>query len=281
VATGVHAGQTLGALFSEAPEFLLGKAAPCNGASPLLIKVLFVKEKLSVQVHPDDALARKFGEPCGKTECWYVLEAEPGAQVACGLKPGVTLDDVKTGIESGTLESRLNMLNVASGEVIFVDAGTVHAIWPGSILLETQQNCDLTYRMYDYGRGRELHIEKALQATRLKTRSGKIPPRTLDERTILMEVYYFSLERIPVTGSRTSASLPSPGLAGEVEPASGLQYLFVAAGKARIAGEGFEPLELPMGGIAAVPAASPQFVVEDSGGLNLIRIAPRWPGTQR
>ncbi|HME58413.1 MAG TPA: type I phosphomannose isomerase catalytic subunit [Terracidiphilus sp.] len=282
VATGVRAGKTLGALFSEAPEFLLGKTAPCSAeaavrcTSPLLIKVLFVKEKLSVQVHPDDALAQKFGEPCGKTECWYVLEAEPGAQVACGLKPGITLDDVKAGIETGTLESRLNMLNVASGEVIFIDAGTVHAIWPGSILLETQQNCDLTYRMYDYGRGRELHIEKALQATRLKTRSGKIPPRTLDERTILMEGYYFSVERIPVSGSRTSASLR-----GEAELASGLQYLFVAGGAARITGPGLEPLELPMGGIAAVPAASPQFEVEDSGGLNLIRITPRWPGTQR
>jgi mannose-6-phosphate isomerase len=282
VATGVHAGQTLGALFSEAPEFLLGKTAPCSteaavrSTSPLLIKVLFVKEKLSVQVHPDDALARKFGEPCGKTECWYVLEAEPGAQVACGLKPGVTLDDVKAGIETGTLENRLNMLNVASGEMIFIAAGTVHAIWPGSILLETQQNCDLTYRMYDYGRGRELHIEKALQATRLKTRSGKIPSRSLDERTILMEGDYFSLERVTVSGIRTSASLR-----GEAELASGLQYLFVAGGAARITGRGLEPLELPMGGIAAVPAASPQFEVEDSGGLNLIRITPRWPGTQR
>ena len=282
VATGVHAGQTLGALFSEAPEFLLGKTAPCRteaavrSTSPLLIKVLFVKEKLSVQVHPDDALARKFGEPCGKTECWYVLEAEPGAQVACGLKPGVTLDDVKAGIETGTLENRLNMLNVASGEMIFIAAGTVHAIWPGSILLETQQNCDLTYRMYDYGRGRELHIEKALQATRLKTRSGKIPSRSLDERTILMEGDYFSLERVTVSGIRTSASLR-----GEAELASGLQYLFVAGGAARITGRGLEPLELPMGGIAAVPAASPQFEVEDSGGLNLIRITPRWPGTQR
>jgi mannose-6-phosphate isomerase len=289
VATGVHAGQTLGALFSEAPEFLLGKAAPCSSeaaarcskaapcnGSPLLIKVLFVKEKLSVQVHPDDALAQKFGEPCGKTECWYVLEAEPGAQVACGLRPGVTLEDVKAGIETGTLESRLNMLSVAPGEMIFIDAGTVHAIWPGSILLETQQNCDLTYRMYDYGRGRELHIEKALQATKLVTHAGKIPPRTLGERTILMEGYYFSVERVTVAGSRTSASLR-----GETEPDSGLQYLFVAGGAARITGPGLEPLELPMGGIAAVPAASPQFEVEDSGGLNLIRITPRWPGTQR
>jgi len=281
VATGVHAGQTLGALFSEAPEFMRGKAAPCSteaaarSTSPLLIKVLFVKEKLSIQVHPDDALAQKFGEPRGKTECWYVLQAEQGAQVACGLKPGVTLDDVKTGIESGTLESRLNMLSVAAGEVIFIDAGTVHAIWPGSILLETQQYCDLTYRMYDYGRGRELHIQKSLQATKLVTRSGKIPPRTLDERTILMEGDYFSLERIPVARCRMSASLT-----GNAESARGLQYLFAAGGAARIAGPGFEPLELPMGGLAAVPATSPEFEVIDLGGLNLIRITPRWTGTQ-
>ncbi|MGD0294452.1 MAG: type I phosphomannose isomerase catalytic subunit [Terracidiphilus sp.] len=283
VATGAHAGQTLGALIAEVPQALLGPVTPrgSEAASPLLIKVIFAKEKLSVQVHPDDKMAQKYGDPRGKTECWYVLEAEPGAQVACGLKPGVTLDDVKTGIETGTLENSLNMLSVAPGEVVFVDAGTVHSIWPGSILLETQQNCDLTYRMYDYGRGRELHIQKSLEATRLVTHAGKIPPKVLSDRTLLMEGNYFCMERIPVVGSRTSASLPGPSLAGDGEPAPGLQYLFVAEGAARIAGTSFESLELPQGGLAAVPAISPEFVVVDLGGLNLIRITPRWPGTKR
>ncbi len=218
---------------------MLGAAAHAvaSGASPLLIKVIFAKEKLSVQVHPDDAMAQKYGDPRGKTECWYVLEAEPGAQVACGLKPGVTLDEVKAGIEAGTLENSLNLLHVATGEMIFVDAGTVHSIWPGSILLETQQNCDLTYRMYDYGRGRELHIQKSLEATRLVTRAGKIPPRVLPDRTILMEGDYFSVERIGRAGSRTSASLSGPILAADGEPSPGLQYLFAAAGTARIAGD--------------------------------------------
>src|ERR1017187_1520093 len=119
------AGNTLGAVFEEAPLSLLGSHAPSDG-SPLLIKMIFAKEKLSVQVHPDDAMAQKYGDPRGKTECWYVLEAEPGAQVACGLKPGVTLDEVKAGIEAGTLESSLNLLDVARGEVVYVDAGTVH-----------------------------------------------------------------------------------------------------------------------------------------------------------
>jgi mannose-6-phosphate isomerase len=278
VASGAHTGQTLGALFAVESEALLGPAAPRNGGSPLLIKVIFAKEKLSVQVHPDDRMAQMEGHPRGKAECWFVLEAEPGAKVACGLKPGVTLDEVKARIKAGTLEQNLNLLYVARGELIFVETGTVHAIWPGSILLETQQNCDLTYRMYDYGRGRELSIEKALQATRLMTRSGKVAPRVLTDRKILMEGEYFCVESLGVVGCRTSASLSGPILAADGVPSTGLQYLFAADGTARIAGEGFEPLELPMGGMVAVPAASPEFVVEDLGGLNLMRITPRWPG---
>ena len=86
------------------------------------------------------------------------------------------------------------MVPVSAGDMIFVDAGTVHAIWPGSVLLETQQNSDLTYRMFDYGRGRELHIEKSLEAAKLRTRAGKVPPRNLDDRTVLLESEYFCVE---------------------------------------------------------------------------------------
>jgi mannose-6-phosphate isomerase len=153
-----------------------------------------------------------------------------------------------------------------------VDAGTVHAIWPGSILLETQQNCDLTYRMYDYGRPRELHIEKSLEATRMVTRAGKIAPVELADRTVLIDVEYFRVERLHVAGSRSSETLASKG-----EPARGLSYLFAADGSGRVAGSGFEPVDLPSRGIVAVPATSPAFVVEDLGGLDLIRIAPNWP----
>ena len=273
--SGAHAGKSLAALFAQDAEALLGPAAPRGdegNASPLLIKVIFAKQKLSVQVHPDDRMAQKYGDPRGKTECWYALAAEPGAQVACGLKPGVTMEQVKAGIEGDTLENSLNLLDMVPGDLVFVDAGTVHAIWPGSILLETQQNSDLTYRMYDYGRGRELHIKKSLEATRLVTRAGKIPAKALADRTILIEGDYFRVERINVAASRASASLP-----GEGETASGLQYLFVAGGAAKISGSGFEPVELPKGGIVAVPASSPEFTVEDSGGLELMRITPRWP----
>jgi mannose-6-phosphate isomerase len=272
VATGPHAGKPLGALFSEASEALLGPGAP-SAESPLLIKVIFAREKLSVQVHPDDTLARKFGEPHGKTECWYVLSADPGAQVAVGLKPGVTLDQVREEIHSGTLEESLNPLPISAGDVVLMDAGTVHAIWPGSILLETQQNSDLTYRLYDYGRPRELHIEKGLEAVRLTTRSGRIPRRELVDRTLLIDEKYFRLERFPVSGSRSSASLRADG-----DPARSLAWLFAAGGAGRITGPDFQAVDLPVRTIAAVPAASPEFAVEDLGGLDLIRITPHWPG---
>lgn len=274
-ATGAHAGRTLGALFDAYPVELLGEAAPRRG-SPLLVKVIFAREKLSVQVHPDDRMAQKYGDPRGKTECWYVLDAKPGAQVACGLKPGVTIEQVEAGIQAGTLEESLNVLDVARGEMIFVDAGTVHAIWPGAILLETQQNCDLTYRLYDYGRGRELHIAQSLEATRLATRAGKVAPKALAGRTLLVESEYFCVERIAVSGSRPGASLTLEG-----HPAPGLQYLFAAAGAARCTGSGFDAVDLPMGGIVAVPASSPEFLIEDLGGLELIRMTPRWPDANR
>jgi mannose-6-phosphate isomerase len=270
VSTGPHAGKRLATLFSEASEALLGAGAR-SADSPLLIKTIFAREKLSVQVHPDDKMAQKYGEPRGKTECWYVLAAEPGAEVAVGVKPGTTLEQIEEEIHAGTLEASLNAVPVTAGDLIFVDAGTIHAIWPGSILLETQQNCDLTYRMFDYGRGRELHIEKSLEATKLTTRAGKIAPRKLADRTVLVDAEYFRVERVPVEGGGTSESLR-----GGEKP--GLAYLFAAAGSGRLLGAGFEPVELPARGIVAVPAASPEFVLEDAGGagekLDLIRITP-------
>ncbi len=278
VGTGTHKGRQLGEVFSEFHQALLGPHAlgpdAQAGESPLLIKVLFAREKLSVQVHPDDAMAQKYGFPRGKTECWYALAAEPGAEVAAGIKPGTTIAQIEAGIRGGTLEERLNMVPIAKGDLVYVDAGTVHAIWPGAILLETQQNSDLTYRMYDYGRPRELHIEKSLEATRLETRAGKVPPQQLADRTVLVDADYFRVERIPVSGGRNSASLRGAG-------APGLAYLFAAEGRGRIAGVDFEPIVLEPRSIAAVPAAAPEFTVEDlggpRGGLDLIRITPNWP----
>jgi mannose-6-phosphate isomerase len=176
VANGPLAGRMLGELSHEFKQDLTGEAAPVASRFPLLIKFLFPRDKLSVQVHPDDEGARELGQPCGKTECWYVLHAEPGAQIGLGLKPGTTKSEVERAIREVRMEQLLNWVEVRAGEMIYVDAGTVHAIGPGSIIVETQQNSDTTFRLYDYGRPRELHIEQGLRATREQTHAGKVPP---------------------------------------------------------------------------------------------------------
>ncbi len=272
-ATGRHAGETLGRLFEASPDSLLGEHVLASG-SPLLIKVIFAREKHSVQVHPDDALAQKYGQPRGKTESWYALAADPGAQVAVGLKPDTTLETVQERIESKTLERSLNLLQIHRGDMVFVDAGTVHAIWPGSVLLEVQQNSDITYRLYDYGRPRELHIEKGLEATRFETRAGKVPPVELADRTVLIDVEYFKIERLHFSGKIASDPLRGPEESGAPQ---GLSYLFAAGGSGSISGPGFDRFELPQRSIACVPASAPFFTVEDLGELDLIRITPKWP----
>jgi len=276
VKTGVLAGKSLSEVFSNHAVAMLGHAAAerMQGQSPLLLKVIFAKEKLSVQVHPDDRLAQKYGDPRGKTECWYTLAAESGAAVAAGLKSGVTLEQVEREVADGTLEESLEVVPVTAGDMIYVDAGTVHAIWPGSVLLETQQNCDLTYRLFDYGRPRELHVTKALEAIRLVSEAGKVPPVKLADRTVLVDREYFCVERIVVDGVRNGSSMP-----GADETAGGLQYLFAAAGAGRVSASsgGFEPVDLPERGIVAVPATSSAWQIEDCGALELIRITPRFP----
>ncbi len=288
VLSGPLQGKTLAEVFDNHTEAMLGSVPPAASGSlsgfsssaapsqsPLLIKVIFAQEKLSVQVHPDDRLAQKYGQPRGKTECWYALSAEPGAEVAAGLKDGVTLAEVERGVADGTLEESLAVLPVTAGDMIFVDAGTVHAIWPGSVLLETQQNCDVTYRLYDYGRPRELHVARALEAIRTETAAGKVPPLVAEDRTVLIDQAYFRVEKMLVDKVRNGVSMSL-----SEEPAPGLAYLFAAAGRGHISpvhrGD-FEPLELPGGSVIAVPATSPDWQIADGGGLELIRITPRWP----
>ena len=273
VATGIYADKKLAEVFDLAGAALIGSSVK-DASSPLLIKLLFAREKLSVQVHPDDAMAQRLGFPRGKTECWYALSSDPGAEVAVGLKPGSTLEQVREGIKDGTLEERLHLVSVEPGDMIYVDAGTVHAIWPGSVLLETQQNCDLTYRMYDYGRPRELHIEQSLEATKLETQAGKVTPRALADRTLLLDAAYFRIERVPVKGSRASSSLLDD------ESETKLAYLFAVDGAGRIVGDGFDAVDLPARGLVAIPAMAPEFVLEDCGGLELIRLTPNWPETR-
>ena len=203
--TGPLTGRTLGELATQYPAQL------GDGDFPLLVKMLFPAAKLSVQVHPDDEQAQARGLARGKTECWYVLEAVPGATVACGLKDGVSVADVAAGVPAGTMESLLEQVPVAVGDMIFVDAGTVHAIGPGVVLLEVQQTSDTTYRLYDYGRPRELHLDDGLAVIKLGTRAGKVDPDKEETYTRLIETEYFVIDRFELAPG-TAMELPMDGI---------------------------------------------------------------------
>ncbi len=174
VKDGPLAGSKLAELSQRFGRDLVGDTAPEDSRFPLLLKFLFPDEKLSVQVHPDDATAHQHGLPCGKTECWYVVQAKPGAQVGLGLKPGVTRDDLGQAIAGMRAEDSLNWINVYAGEMIYVGGGTVHTIGAGVVLVETQQQSDTTYRLYDYGRPRELHLKDGLAAVKVDSTAGKV-----------------------------------------------------------------------------------------------------------
>jgi mannose-6-phosphate isomerase len=265
-ATGQFAGQSLQAITDLHGPELLGTASG-DGEFPLLVKMLFPKEKLSVQVHPDDAMARKYGAPRGKTECWYALDAQPGAQVALGIREGVTAGQIREGIKAATLEDLLQMVPVEKDDMLFVDAGTVHAMGPGVVILETQQTSDLTYRMYDYGRPRELHLEKSLEAMRLKTRAGKIPPHPENGHTVLIAEKYFEVERWTL-----KAGSDAEGLAANT---GAVQMFFVAEGSVCVSAAAGEAFPVGRCQLTVIPAAASGVKIDVESPAEVIRILPR------
>jgi mannose-6-phosphate isomerase len=232
VETGAMAGRTLASVVIEAGDAILGPQG--DREFPLLVKMLFPNEKLSVQVHPDDALAQSLGQPRGKTECWYVLEAEQGATVALGLKPGISAEDVRKAVVAGTMEELLNHVPVSVGDMVFVDAGTIHAIEPGVVLLETQQTSDTTYRLYDYGRPRELHLEQGLVAMKTQTKAGKVMPCAMDGFVRLIEEQYFSVDRFELAGGAVRVSMESTGCLVGLKGAGSVEGVAFKAGQAVI-----------------------------------------------
>ena len=180
----------IGELWFERPGLAASETA-------LLLKLLFTTEPLSIQVHPDDAFARSIGLSNGKSEAWYILSAIPGAKVAAGLNYPRSAAELRTAITDGTIANIVHWHPVHKGDVIFIPAGTIHAIGAGIVLAEIQQRSDATFRLFDYGRQRELHIENALAVATAGPLQHQPPPERLSPARVALTVNpHFVLERI-------------------------------------------------------------------------------------
>ncbi len=277
VANGPLAGQSLAQISEQYQRQLVGEAAPDAGRFPLLLKFLFPHEKLSVQVHPDDEQARRVGEPWGKTECWYVAHAKPGAQIALGMKPGVSVAQLENAIHQKRAEELLNWIDVYPGDMIYVCGGTVHTLGPGSVIVETQQQSDTTYRLYDYGRPRELHLEKGMAAVKDKVASGKVvrpAPAQISggksRRGRLIAAPYFVVDRFEMKDEQQLNTRDESGK-------SSVQILLAIEGCGVIEVAG-EAVTLAKGDAVVVPACLEKFTVRPQWTLEfLLACVPGMP----
>jgi mannose-6-phosphate isomerase len=168
-------------------------AHPDGRDLPLLVKYIFTSERLSIQVHPNDEEARARGLPRGKSECWYVLDADPGATLGLGLKAPVDAETLRAAALDGSIEEMMDWKPVKAGDFFFVPAGTVHAIG-GISLVEVQQNSDVTYRLYDYGRPRELHLGDGVEVSKAGPYAASLAAHAAgDEARALVTGPHFSL----------------------------------------------------------------------------------------
>jgi len=192
---------------------------PGDAAPDLLIKYLFTSEKLSIQVHPDDAQAHARGLPRGKDECWLILDAEPDSTIAIGPKAPVDPETLRAAALDGSIVDLLDWKPVKAGDFFYAPSGTVHAIGAGITVLETQQNSETTYRLYDYGRPRELHLDDGIAVSDPNPYvPHPMPGKVADDRNILVEGPKFVLERWE--GGKRELTLPE-GVTGWLVPLAG------------------------------------------------------------
>jgi mannose-6-phosphate isomerase len=195
---GTSEGLALRALMERDGERLLGSAVQpaYGGRFPILVKFLFTEEKLSVQVHPDDAYGEEFEGSPGKTEMWYVLRATADATIAAGFRLTLRPEQLRQAVFEGTVEDALEWWPAEAGQTYFVPARTVHAVGAGVVICEIQQNSDLTYRLWDYGRPRELHVESSLAVADLGPHPGPAAPAPFGGGELLASCPYFATERM-------------------------------------------------------------------------------------
>jgi mannose-6-phosphate isomerase len=223
---------------------------------PLLVKLIFTSERLSVQVHPDD----DEDGPRGKTEMWHILDAEPGATIALGFREPITRERLRESARTGEIETLLNWMPVKAGETYYTPAHTVHAIGAGIVLCEIQQNSDVTYRLWDYGRPRELHLEKAVPLCDLGVHPGATPPGEA------VRSKHFVTELVDITAG--AVLTPDPHAC----------HLWICiAGEATIGAE-----TVQAGEVWLLPEEGPQPPVQSEGGARFLRtwVPPSAPASR-
>ena len=203
VANGKFKGTTLNELINNYNEEIFGKGIK-KGEFPLLVKLINSNENLSVQVHPNDEYAKRVENSFGKTEAWYVVDAKEGAELIVGTN-GCTKEQFEEAIRNNTVEDCLNRIKVKKGDAFLINSGLVHAICSGLVIAEIQQNSDITYRVYDYGRPREIHVEKSLEVIDFKLK----PERLIEDfkeflgykHTALCKSEYFTIDKYVINSN--------------------------------------------------------------------------------
>ncbi len=272
IAAGPLAGQTLADVVAKHGADVIGtRSFERYGADfPLLAKFIDAADDLSVQVHPDDAYAHNVEAATGfhgKTEAWQILRAAAGAEVIYGFKEGCTRDECTAAIANGTLDQLLRRIPVAAGDIVFVPAGTVHAINAGILLFEIQQKSDLTYRVYDYNRRdnqgnlRELHIDRALDVMNYQAAAdAKVQPQPLGAgRELLVKCPYFAMERWTFSDVQAGATDPST-----------FEIFTVIEGTAVLTAGGDE-VRLKRGESVVLPASTGDYRLQSDQGATLLR----------
>jgi mannose-6-phosphate isomerase len=268
---GPLAGWSLADLIRRYGPDLLGRPAAqaarrAGGRFPLLVKIIDARERLSLQVHPDDQTARARGGEA-KTEMWYVLAADPGARVFCGMRAGLAVQALADMRDPRDAEERLHGISVSAGDAIFVPGGCVHAIDAGCLLLEIQQNSDTTYRVSDWGRvdarglSRELHLEEALQVIRPDSPGcGRVTPRELPGSAVWRrrEISHCNAFQVEEWIVRGEIQVPQAGDRCEI--------LFVARGRIEVSA-GTVDREIGAGRSVLIPAACRGYRLVSRGAL--------------
>ncbi len=248
-------GRVLSDLISEYGADFTGADRPWD-SFPLLVKFIFTTDRLSVQVHPDDEQARAWESCPGKTEMWHILRADPGAAIALGFKQAISSERLRESALSGEIEDLIRWFPVHAGNTFFTPPGTVHAIGSGLALVEIQQNSDITYRLYDYGRPRELHLDKAIAVAHPEPHPGPSAPVDLgDGRQRLVCSEHFVTELIEY--GREALYSPERGR---------IHILIVLEGRGTLGGRPFGPGECWL-----VPASAEPFPIAVQSPVKLLR----------